>query len=106
MLDTPAGGAAHAMSFNAFIGGCMQDRKAEERRQRIILDMQVCNLAEAGDGSGFRPCNTLFGSALPWCIGYRLSRGDVLQVDAELLPEMRWPYKSPRGKVRAPGVAV
>ncbi|PNW74520.1 hypothetical protein CHLRE_12g492850v5 [Chlamydomonas reinhardtii] len=38
-----------------------RDRKAEERRQRIILDMQV---------------------------------------DAELLPEMRWPYKSPRGKVR------
>ncbi|KAG2452703.1 hypothetical protein HYH02_002935 [Chlamydomonas schloesseri] len=38
-----------------------RDHKAEERRQRIILDMQV---------------------------------------DAELLPEMRWPYKSPRGKVR------
>ncbi|PNH10404.1 hypothetical protein TSOC_002848 [Tetrabaena socialis] len=36
-------------------------RKAEERRHRIILDMQV---------------------------------------DAELLPEMRWPHKSPRGKVR------
>ncbi|GFR46503.1 hypothetical protein Agub_g8083 [Astrephomene gubernaculifera] len=36
-------------------------RKAEERRRRIILDMQV---------------------------------------DAELLPESRWPFKSPRGKVR------
>ncbi|KAG2492054.1 hypothetical protein HYH03_009552 [Edaphochlamys debaryana] len=36
-------------------------RKIQERRNRIILDMQV---------------------------------------DSELLPEMRWPYKSPRGKVR------
>ncbi|GAX73021.1 hypothetical protein CEUSTIGMA_g473.t1 [Chlamydomonas eustigma] len=45
-----------------------RDRKALERRQRIILDMQL---------------------------------------DAELLPEMRWPHRMPRGRVRtAPGAAL